>query len=103
LSQEDVNETIAVPLNVSEDRTSTVVIPNVEVTKTRNNEVTHLDDDSAKNESETKTDSSKPEKLFVIVAYRDRAEHKKVFVSEMNTYLSKKECYNSNNLFFVNT
>ena len=95
LSQEDVNETIAVPLNVSEDRTSTVVIPNVEVTKTRNNEVTHLDDDSAKNKSETKTDSSKPEKLFVIVAYRDRAEHKKVFVSEMNTYLSKKECYNS--------
>jgi hypothetical protein len=32
----------------------------------------------------------KPEKVFVIVAYRDREEHKNVFVSEMNAYLTKK-------------
>jgi len=32
----------------------------------------------------------KREKVFVIVAYRDREEHKQVFVSEMNTYLTKK-------------
>ncbi len=90
-----MNETIVIPLNVSEGQTSTVDIPNVEVTTTRNNEVTLSDHDSSKNESETETDSLKPEKLFVIVAYRDRAEHKKVFVSEMNSYLSRKESHNS--------
>jgi transcription elongation factor len=30
------------------------------------------------------------EKLLVIVAYRDRAEHKKVFLAEMNEYLTRK-------------
>ena len=34
----------------------------------------------------------KYEKVFMIVAYRDREENKEVFVKEMNSYLTRKEC-----------
>ena len=34
----------------------------------------------------------KNEKVFLIVAYRDREENKEVFVKEMNSYLTRKEC-----------
>jgi hypothetical protein len=46
-----------------------------------------LEHDSAKN----KSDFQNLEKLFVIVAYRDREENKKVFLTEMNNYLTRKE------------
>jgi len=38
------------------------------------------------------TNTSKPEKLFVIVAYRNREANKNVFVPVMNSYLTRKEC-----------
>ena len=38
----------------------------------------------------TSTSTLPKEKLFVIVAYRDRAEHKKVFLTKMNEYLKRK-------------
>jgi hypothetical protein len=46
------------------------------------------------NKSERPSDviEVKYEKVFVIVAYRDREENKEVFVKEMNSYLSRKEC-----------
>ena len=36
--------------------------------------------------------SSRPEKLFVVVAYRNREANKNVFLPVMNSYLTKKEC-----------
>ncbi len=38
------------------------------------------------------SNTSKPEKLFVIVAYRNREANKNVFVPVMNSYLTRKEC-----------
>ena len=38
----------------------------------------------------TSTSTLPKEKLLVIVAYRDRAEHKKVFLTKMNEYLKRK-------------
>ncbi len=33
---------------------------------------------------------TKPERLFIIIPFRDREAHKEVFISEMNTYLTKQ-------------
>ena len=52
------------------------------------------ENESAKNKSEIESsqkDFPKPEKLFVIVAYRDREDNKNVFVTEMKNYLTRKE------------
>ena len=58
------------------------------------NETIHSSEGTTTTVSQTNSSSSevtiKPEKVFVIVAYRDREEHKQVFVSEMNPYLTKK-------------
>ena len=40
----------------------------------------------------SEVEAMKYEKLFLIVAYRDREENKEVFVKEMNSYLTRKEC-----------
>ena len=40
----------------------------------------------------SEVEAVKYEKLYLIVAYRDREENKEVFVKEMNSYLTRKEC-----------
>ena len=47
---------------------------------------------SNKSSQLSEVEAVKYEKLFLIVAYRDREENKEVFVKEMNSYLTRKEC-----------
>jgi hypothetical protein len=60
------------------------------VIRLQKNQKIGIKNDAVGNSIVTVETVASKEKLLVIVAYRDRAEHKKVFLEEMNEYLTRK-------------